>query len=71
MRIQSILKSIRKSVEEESVSYDEITQLQHIAYFRPHLFAGDPRLAELAGISEEEYRCIDINFSHSDGGKNK
>jgi hypothetical protein len=71
MRIQSILKSIRKCVEEESVSYDEIIQLQHIAYFRPHLFAGDPRLAELAGISEEEYRCIDINFSHSDGGQNK
>ena len=71
MRTRSILKSIRKSVEEESVSYDEITQLQQIAYFRPHLFAGDPRLAELAGISEEEYRCIDINFSHSDEGKNK
>jgi hypothetical protein len=72
MTIQSTLNSIRKSIEEESVSYDEIIQLQHIAFFRPHLFAGDPRLAELAGISEEEYRCIDINFGHPRlGGKNK
>jgi hypothetical protein len=71
MTIQSTLNSIRKSVEEESVSYDQIIQLESIAQTNPRLLANDPRLAELAGISDEEYRCIDINFSHSDGGKNK
>jgi hypothetical protein len=64
MKFKSILNLIRKSVEDESVSADEIIQLQHIAYFHPHLFAGEPRLAELAGISEEEYRCIELNFGH-------
>lgn len=58
MRIQSTLNSIRQSIEEESVSYDEITQLESIAESHPHLFAADLRLAEWAGIPEDEYQKI-------------
>ena len=58
MSIQSTLNSIRKSIEEESVSYDEIIQLQSIAQFNPRLLADDPRLAEWAGITEEKWRNL-------------
>lgn len=58
MSIQSILKSIRKSVEEESVSYDQIIQLESIAQTNPRLLADDPRLAEWAGITEEKWRNL-------------
>jgi len=56
MTIQSTLNSIRQSIEEESVSYGEISQLESIAESHPHLFANDPRLAEWAGIPEEKWR---------------
>ena len=56
MRIQSTLNSIRKSIEEESVSYDQIIQLESIAQSNPRLLADDPRLAEWAGIPEEKWR---------------
>jgi hypothetical protein len=58
MRIQSILKSIRKSVEEESVSYDQIIQLESIAQSNPRLLADDPSLAEWAGMPEEKWRNL-------------
>jgi hypothetical protein len=58
MRTRSILNSIRKSVEEESVSYDEITQLESIAQSNPRLLADDPRLAEWAGMPEEKWRNL-------------
>lgn len=58
MTIQSTLNSIRKSIEEESVSYDEIIQLQSIAQTNPRLLADDPRLAEWAGITEEKWRNL-------------
>jgi hypothetical protein len=58
MTIQSTLNSIRKSIEEESVSYDEITQLESIAQSNPRLLANDPRLAEWAGIHEEKWRNL-------------
>jgi len=56
MRIQSILKSIRQSIEEESVSFDQIIQLESIARSNPRLLADDPRLAEWAGMPEEKWR---------------
>lgn len=56
MTIQSTLNSIRKSIEEESVSYDQIIQLESIAQTNPRLLANDPRLAEWAGITEEKWR---------------
>jgi hypothetical protein len=58
MTIQSTLNSIRKSIEEESVSYDEIIELQSIAQTNPRLLADDPRLAEWAGITEEKWRNL-------------
>jgi hypothetical protein len=58
MSIQSTLNSIRKSIEEESVSYDQIIQLESIAQTNPSLLANDPRLAEWAGIPEEKWRNL-------------
>jgi len=58
MSIQSTLNSIRKSIEEESVSYDQIIQLESIAQSNPSLLANDPRLAEWAGMPEDEYQKI-------------
>jgi hypothetical protein len=58
MTIQSTLNSIRKSIEEESVSYDQIIQLESIAQSNPRLLANDPRLAEWAGIEEEKWRNL-------------
>ena len=58
MTIQSTLNSIRKSVEEESVSYDQIIQLESIAQSNPRLLADDPRLAEWAGMPEEKWRNL-------------
>ena len=58
MRIQSTLNSIRKSIEEQSVSYDQIIQLESIAQTNPSLLANDPRLAEWAGITEEKWRNL-------------
>jgi len=58
MSIQSTLNSIRKSIEEESVSYDQIIQLESIAQTNPSLLANDPRLAEWAGMPEEKWRNL-------------
>jgi hypothetical protein len=58
MTTKSTLNSIRKSIEEESVSYDEITQLESIAQTNPSLLANDPRLAEWAGMPEEKWRNL-------------
>lgn len=58
MKIQSTLNSIRKSIEEESVSYDQIIQLESIAQTNPRLLANDPRLAEWAGMPEDKYRNL-------------
>ena len=58
MTIQSTLNSIRKSIEEESVSWGELAQLQDIAQSHPRLFRDDPRLAEWAGIHEEKWRNL-------------
>jgi hypothetical protein len=58
MTTQSILNSIRKSIEEESVSFDQIIQLESIAQSNPSLLADDPRLAEWAGMPEEKWRNL-------------
>jgi hypothetical protein len=58
MTIQSTLNSIRQSIEEESVSYGELSELASIAESHPHLFADDPRLAQWAGIPEEKWRNL-------------
>jgi len=58
MTIQSIFNSIRKSIEEESVSFDQIIQLQSIAQSNPRLLANDPRLAEWAGMPEDKWRNL-------------
>jgi hypothetical protein len=58
MTIQSTLNSIRQSIEEESVSYGELIQLESIAESHPHLFAGDPRLAEWAGIPKSKWQMM-------------
>jgi len=60
MRIQSTLNSIRKSIEEESVSYGELIQLESIAQSNPRLLADDPRLAEWAGIPEGEWQKMGV-----------
>jgi hypothetical protein len=58
MTIQSTINSIRKSIEEESVSWGELAQLQDIAQSHPRLFRDDPRLAEWAGITERTWRNL-------------
>jgi hypothetical protein len=58
MNIQSTLNSIRQSIEEESVSFDQIIQLESIAQSNPRLLADDPRLAEWAGMPEEKWRNL-------------
>lgn len=54
MTMQSTLNSIRKSIKKESVSYDEIIQLESIAKSNPRLLADDPVLQEWAGIAEKD-----------------
>ena len=58
MSPQSLLKSIRQSIEEESVSWGELAQLQALAQSHPRLFRDDPRLAEWAGMDEAEWRNL-------------
>jgi hypothetical protein len=58
MSIQSTLNSISKYIEEESVSWGELAQLQDIAQSHPRLFRDDPRLAEWAGITERKWRNL-------------
>ena len=58
MNIQSTLNSIRQSIEEESVSFDQIIQLESIAQTNPRLLADDPRLAEWAGMPEDKWRNL-------------
>ena len=49
------LAEIRSAIEAENVSYGELAELQDIAAKHPELFADDPRLAEAAGIPEEQW----------------
>ena len=58
MTTKSTLNSIRQSIEEESVSFDQIIQLESIAQSNPRLLADDPRLAEWAGMPEEKWRNL-------------
>jgi len=58
MSPQSLLESIRQSIQEESVSYEELALLQDLAQSHPRLFRDEPRLAEWAGIEEEAYRKL-------------
>lgn len=48
------LESIKKSIENENISYDEIFWLQ--SHRKEVLESNDIILAEWAGISEEEWR---------------
>lgn len=48
------IEDIRKSIEDECVSYDEIAWLQE--HQDEVLKTGDPVLCEWAGIPEEKYR---------------
>ena len=53
--IQNRIAEIRKSIDSETVSYGEIAELQDIAQDHPTMFAGDPVLAQWAGIPEREW----------------
>lgn len=54
--IQNRIADIRKSIDSETVSYGEIAELQDIAQDHPTMFAGDPILAEWAGIPEHKWQ---------------
>lgn len=58
MSPQSLLESIRQSIQEESVSWQELSLLQDLAQSHPRLFRDDPRLAEWAGMDEAEWRKL-------------
>ena len=64
MSPQSLLESIRQSIQEESVSYEELSLLQDLAQSHPRLFRDDPRLAEWAGIPEEEFEMLACEASN-------
>lgn len=61
MSPQSLIKSIRQSIQEEGVSWGELAQLQALAQSHPRLFRYDPRLAEWAGIPEEGFEMLACN----------
>lgn len=61
MTPESLIKSIRQSIQEESVSWGELAQLQSLAQSHPRLFWDDPRLAEWAGIPEEKFEMLACN----------
>lgn len=46
------LEIIRKAIEAENISYDQLHELQTIAASHPELVANDSLLAELAGLPE-------------------
>jgi hypothetical protein len=46
------LDYLRKELDKERISYGELAELSS---YKKHLY-NDPRLAEAAGISEDEYR---------------
>ena len=50
--IKQRLKSIRKAIIAENISYGEIAELQSL---QDHIEPGDVLLAEWAGIPEEEF----------------
>ena len=58
MSPQSLLESIRQSIQEESVSWQELSLLQDLAQSHPRLFRDDPSLAEWAGMGEAEWRKL-------------
>jgi len=60
-KIKRIFNRIKKSVEAENVSYDELATLASIAQSYPRLFAGEPHMAEVAGMSEARYRSLRLN----------
>jgi hypothetical protein len=53
--IENQLASIRNSIDSETVSYGEISELQDIAHSHPEMFSADPVLAQWAGIPEQEW----------------
>jgi hypothetical protein len=53
--IENQLAAIRESIDSETVSYGEIAELQDIAHSHPEMFAGDPVLAQWAGIPEQRW----------------
>lgn len=55
---QRIFNQIKKSVEAENVSYGELATLASIAKSHPKLFMGEPRMAEVAGMSEARFRML-------------
>ena len=52
------IQELREEIQNETISYGEISELQDLAQSNPELFAGDPLLAEWAGIPEEEYHQL-------------
>lgn len=58
-----IFNQIKKSVEAENVSFGEIATLASLARSHPKLFIGEPRMAEVAGMTEARYRRLRGNSS--------
>ena len=56
-----IFNQIKKSVEAENVSFGEIATLASLARSHPKLFIGEPRMAEVAGMTEARYRRLRTN----------
>ena len=52
------IQELREEIQNETISYGEISELQDLAQSNPELFAGDPLLAEWAGIPEETYHQL-------------
>ena len=59
--IENQLAAIRESIDSETVSLGEIAELQDIAQDHPTMFAGDPILAQWAGISEQKWNQPIVN----------
>lgn len=55
---QTRIEQIREAIATETISYGEIAELQDLAAAHPHLFAGEPELAQWAGMPEETFQRL-------------
>ena len=51
------IQELREEIQNETISYGELAELQDLAQSNPELFAGDALLAEWAGIPEEQFHA--------------
>jgi hypothetical protein len=58
------IQELREEIQNETISYGELAELQDIAADHPTLFADDPLLAEWAGIPEQEWQQLHETSKH-------